>query len=213
MGERHRRLGLIVCSAVLLFSSRPAADEAQMARAILDPVTAIRCAQAAEFVKAGVDLLSLGDDIGTQHGPMMSISMWREVLKPRLAAVISSARKASPDIVISYHSDGKVDVFIEDLIELGIDVLNPIQPECMDPVAIKKRYGDRLSFWGTIGTQTTMPFGTAAEIRAEVKRMIETVGEGGGLLIAPTHRLQPEVPWENVLAFVKAVEEYGVYGS
>jgi uroporphyrinogen decarboxylase len=81
----------------------------------------------------------------------------------------------------------------------------------MDPVALKRQFGDRLAFWGTIGTQTTMPFGTPAEIRRTVKSRIEMVGQGGGLLLAPTHKIEPDVPWENVLAFFEAVEEFGVY--
>ena len=81
----------------------------------------------------------------------------------------------------------------------------------MDPVALKQQYGDKLSFWGTIGTQTTMPFGTPEEVRQTVKHMIETVGKGGGLLIAPTHVLEPEVPWENIEALVQAVKEYGTF--
>ena len=89
-----------------------------------------------------------------------------------------------------------------------MDILNPVQPECMDPDAIKREYGDRLVFWGTIGTQTTMPFGSADEVRRVVKERIETVGPEG-LLLAPTHVLEPEVPWENIVAFVEAVEEYG----
>ncbi len=185
----------------------------EIAEALFEKITEIRCKEAAQLASAGVDLLALGDDIGMQEGPIMSPSMWRQWLKPRLAKVIKSAKSANPDILISYHSDGKADAFVGELIEVGIDVLNPVQPECMDPVEIKRRYGDRLAFWGTIGIQRLMPFGTPQEVRTEVKRMIDTVGEGGGLLISPTHRLQPEVPWENIRAFVDAVEQYGAYGG
>jgi uroporphyrinogen decarboxylase len=81
----------------------------------------------------------------------------------------------------------------------------------MDPVAIKKQYGDRLSFWGTIGTQTTLPFGTTGDVEDVVKRNIETVGKGGGLLLAPTHMIEPDVPWENIEAFIGAIKKYGMY--
>lgn len=135
--------------------------------------------------------------------------MWRKWLKPRLARVIEQARRVKPDILIFYHSDGDCTAIIPELIEIGVDILNPVQPECMNPAELKKEYGDRLAFWGTIGTQTTMPFGTPDEVKAVVKERIETVGKGGGLLLAPTHILEPEVPWENVLAFFEAVEEYG----
>jgi uroporphyrinogen decarboxylase len=80
----------------------------------------------------------------------------------------------------------------------------------MDPVRLKAQYGDRLAFWGTIGTQTTMPFGTPEQVRQVVRERIEMVGKGGGLLLAPTHVLEPEVPWRNVVAFVRAVKELGV---
>jgi Uroporphyrinogen-III decarboxylase len=116
-----------------------------------------------------------------------------------------------PDIIAYYHSDGVIYDIIPDLIEIGVDVLNPIQPECMDPVKIKEMYGNRLSFWVTIGTQTAMPFGCPKEVEEKVKIMIEKVGKEGGLVIAPTHLLEPEVPWENIIAFVDAVKKYGKY--
>ena len=97
------------------------------------------------------------------------------------------------------------------MIGVGVDILNPVQPECMDPEQIKRDYGDKLSFWGTVGTQSVLPFGTPAEVKENVKRRIEIVGAGGGLLIAPSQELEPEVPWENILAFFEAVEEYGKY--
>ena len=89
--------------------------------------------------------------------------------------------------------------------------LNPIQPECMDPVRIKEMYGDKLSFWGTLGTQTTMPFGSVLEVEEKVKYLIENVGRGGGLILAPSHLMEPEVPWEYVIAFINTVKEYGKY--
>lgn len=97
------------------------------------------------------------------------------------------------------------------LTEVRTDILNPVQPEAMDPAKIKRLYGDRLAFGGTVSTQRTMPFGTPVEVKAEVKERIETVGQGGGFLIAPSHILEPEVPWKNILAFFEAVEEYGRY--
>ena len=90
-----------------------------------------------------------------------------------------------------------------------MNVLNPVQPECMDPAKLKKLYGDQLAFWGTMGLQHTMPFGTPDDVRKEVKERIETVGKDGGLVISPTHVLAPEVPIENISAFVEAVKEYG----
>jgi uroporphyrinogen decarboxylase len=93
------------------------------------------------------------------------------------------------------------------LIEVGVTVLNPVQPECMNVVQLKQVYGDKLAFWGTIGTQSVMPFGTPDEVKRTVKEMIDLFTPG--LVLAPTHVLEPDVPWENVIAFFEAVEEYG----
>ncbi len=183
----------------------------RLATALLDRITRLRVFQARVFAQFDVDVLSLGDDISMQTGMLMSPRMWRKWFKPRLEEVIREAKSVKPDLLVQYHTDGDCRAVIPDLIEVGVDILNPIQPECMDPVEIKQKYGDRLSFNGTIGTQTTMPHGTPADVRAAVKRMIETVGAGGGLFLAPTHVLEPDVPWENVLAFVEAAREFGRY--
>ena len=183
----------------------------KMAECLLDGITELRCYQAKRFVELGVDILHIGDDVGMQDRLMMSPETYRKWLKERLAKVIASAKKVNPDIPVFYHSCGYVEPIIPDFIDIGITCLNPVQPECMDPEKLKKEYGTHLAFWGTIGTQTTMPFGTPEDVRREVKRRIEVVGAGGGLVIAPTHALEPEVPWENVMALIEAVEKYGIY--
>jgi len=187
------------------------ATNPDIAAAIFDHITDLKCFVARRMAEAGVDCLHLGDDVGMQDRLMMSPDMWRQWLKPRLAKVIAAGRNVNPEIHVFYHSDGYIEPIIPDLIEVGVTVLNPIQPECMDPAKIKREYGDRLAFWGTIGTQSTMPFGTPDEVKRTVKERIETVGEGGGLVLAPTHVLEPDVPWENIVAFFEAVEQFGVY--
>ncbi len=183
-------------------------DNPDLATALLDTVnnTMIECAR--RLAQAGVDILRLGDDVGSQRAMLMSPATWRQWLKPRLARLIRAAREVKPDLLVFFHSDGYIEPVIGDLIEVGVDVLNPVQPECMDPAALKRTWGDRLAFWGTIGTQSTMPHGTPDEVRRVVKERIETCGPEG-LLLAPTHVLEPDVPWENIEAFVDAVEEYG----
>ncbi|HEY3398664.1 MAG TPA: uroporphyrinogen decarboxylase family protein [Armatimonadota bacterium] len=178
---------------------------------LLDKITAIKLTVTRELVKAGVDSISCGDDVGMQDRLMMSPATWRRWLKPRWAEVWALAKSLNPDVQIFYHSDGKIQEIIPDLIDMGLDILNPVQPECIDPAWAKQEYGRDLAFWGCVGTQTTFPFGTPAEMKATVKHLIETVGQGGGLFLAPTHVLEPEVPWENILAFLEAVEEYGYY--
>jgi uroporphyrinogen decarboxylase len=181
------------------------------AETLLDSIMNIRTGMAEKYAAAGIDILMLGDDVSTQLEMMMSPGLWRELLKPRLARVISAAKSVKSDMLIFYHGDGNLQAIIGDLIEIGVDILNPVQPECMNPVLIKEQYGERLSFWGTIGTQTTLPFGTAKAVEETVRRNIETVGRGGGLLIAPTHMIEPEVPWENIEAFIGAIKKYGAY--
>jgi uroporphyrinogen decarboxylase len=160
---------------------------------------------------SGVDVLILGDDVGSQHGLLVSPALWRRHLKGGLARVIAAAKASNPEMAVFYHTDGDISTLIPEFIEVGVEILNPIQPECMDPAAVKAQYGDRLSFWGTISLQQTMPFGTPEDVREEVRLRIRDVGQGGGLVLSPSHVLEPEVPWENILAFIKASEEYGRY--
>jgi len=178
---------------------------------VLDRVTEDQAFRARRFAEAGVDCLHCGDDVGMQHKLMMSPAMWRRWLKPRWAKVWAGARAVRPDIQVFYHSDGNIEEILEDLIEIGMTILNPVQPECMDPEKLKLQYGDRIAFWGCVGTQTTFPFGTPDDMRRTVKWLMETVGKGGGLLLAPTHVLEPDVPWENIQAFFEAVNDYGEY--
>lgn len=178
---------------------------------LLDKITSSREIMAEEMAKAGCDQILLGDDIAMQNKMIMSPETWKKWIKPRLAEVIAKAKAVNQKIFVYYHSDGNIRDVIPDLIEVGVNVLNPVQPECMDPSDIKKKYGNKLSFWGTIGTQTTMPFGTPEDVKKEVKKRIETVGYDGGLVLAPTHILEPDVPVDNILAFFDAVSEFGYY--
>jgi len=180
---------------------------------LFDQVTAISEIMARNFARAGVDVLRLGDDIGTQKGLMMSLDMWRTFLKPYLKRVIDAARSIRPDMPVLYHSDGDVQEAIKDLIEIGITILNPVQPECMAPFEIKRRYGSDLTLWGTVGTQTLMPFGTPQEVTETVRKYIETLGRDGGYVIGPTHSINTDVPWENIVAFYEAVDRYGTYAN
>ena len=183
----------------------------EFAEALLDKIMDIRLVMAEKYALAGVDILMLGDDVSTQLDMMINPELWRSMIKPRLAKVIKKATDSKPDILIFYHGDGNLQKIIPDLIEIGVDILNPVQPECMDPVEIKRLYGHKLSFWGTLGTQTTLPFGNTEEVKKTCKRLIETVGKGGGLLLAPTHMVEPEVPFENIQAFIDTVKEFGKY--
>jgi uroporphyrinogen decarboxylase len=186
-------------------------SQPDLAGCLLDRLVELRTAQALAYVRAGCDVLVLGDDVSAQTGMIMSPALWRAFFKPRMARLIAAARAAAPDLPVFYHSDGDCRAIVEELIEIGVTILNPVQPECMDPADMKRRYGDRLAFWGTIGIQGTLPFGSPEDVRREVKLRMDTVGAGGGFFIGPSHMLEPEVPWENIVALYDAIDEYGVY--
>lgn len=183
-------------------------DENEIAEFLFDKVTEQSIIRALSYVKAGVDVLFLGDDIGMQHTIMMSEELYCRWIKPRLKKLIDIVKAENPDVVIFYHSCGFVEPFIPHLIEAGVEVLNPIQSECMDFEEIHRKYGDKISFHGTIGTQTVMPFGTPEEVKKAVWRNLDIAGEKGGLMVTPTHMLEPEVPLENILAYVEACRTY-----
>jgi len=184
----------------------------ELCEVLFDRYLEMRLWQLETYVGYGrYDVLWLGDDISDQHGMMIPPDIWRRSLKPRMKTIIDCAKYYQPEGLVFYHSCGNPSAVVPDLIEIGVDILNPVQPEAIDPAEMKKLYGDRLSFWGTLGIQHTLPFGTVREVKEEVRTRIETVGRGGGLLMAPAHVIEPEVPWENILAFVEAVREYGEY--
>lgn len=188
-------------------------SEPEIAHAICERLTELRVRQAVRYAELGVDVLRLGDDVGTQVGPMIGLDAYRTFLKERTRRIIAAAKRVKPDLLVFMHCDGKVDQFIPEFIDIGVDILNPVQPECNDLAAIGREYGDRISFWGGIGTQTTMPFGSPDEVLQKVQEVQAALGDSGGLLLAPTHILEPEVPWENVEAFVAAAKAAKVRSS
>lgn len=184
--------------------------ESENAVYLFDRITGLAAVRAEAYALAGVDILQLGDDIGMQQAPMMSVEFYRQWLKKRLKQVIGKAKQINPAIIITYHSCGFITPFIPELIDAGVDVLNPVQPECMDFAEIHREFGKDISFWGTIGTQTTMPFETPDKVKQAVWRNLDIAGKSGGLFCAPTHLLEPEVPWNNIEAYVEACRKYGV---
>jgi uroporphyrinogen decarboxylase len=178
-----------------------------IAHFLLERTAALQKATGEQYTRAGVDIIITGDDVAGQEGLLMSLQTWREFLKPRLAATVRAVKAINPQAYVFYHCDGNPEPIIPELIEIGIDILNPVQPECMDPALIKKKYGARLSFWGTVGVQSTMSRGTPSEVREIVRARIRDVGRDGGLILAPAHVLGPETPWENIVAFFEAADE------
>jgi uroporphyrinogen-III decarboxylase len=160
-------------------------------------------AAAERLVRMGVDMIWLGDDIGQQSGMLMSPRHWRRFLKPRMAELIASLKGINPRLKIAYHTDGCVYAIIPELIEIGIDVLNPVQPAAMDPEKLKREYGRELCFWGSMDEQHTLPFGSPDDVRREVRDRVATLGAGGGLILGPTHHVQLDTPLENFWAMVE----------
>lgn len=162
---------------------------------------------AKKLVEMGVDMIWTGDDVGAQNAMLISPRMWRQFFKPRMASFIAELKAINPQVKVAYHTDGQIYPIIPDLIEIGLDVLNPIQPASMDPARLKKEYGDRLCFWGSIDEQHTLPFGSPTDVRNEVAARLNTIGKDGGLIIGPTHHVQLDTPMENFWAMVDAITQ------
>jgi uroporphyrinogen decarboxylase len=147
-----------------------------------------------------IDGVLLGSDWGSQKGLLMSPSIWRELIAP--------GEKVEYDLIHSYgkdvwvHSCGDITEIVGDLVDMGLDVLNPVQPECMDIAFLKREYGKDLTFWGGIGTQQVLPFGKPAEVRAEVDRVVELMSRGGGYITSPAQEIQHDVPLDNIIALI-----------
>jgi uroporphyrinogen decarboxylase len=178
------------------------ADRPEWCEFILDRFAERNLAIASAAARAGVDYLRTGDDVANQNAMMFSIPTWRKLIKSRWAAVYAAARTIKPDIQIWYHSDGNIESIVPELIEIGVTILNPVQPECLDLVKLKQRYGRQVVFDGAIGTQTVMPFGKPEDVRRTVREAKRNLGADGALFLSPTHILEPEVPLENIEAFM-----------
>lgn len=187
------------------------ASEPDYANELFDHVMKYPLEMGLKFIELGVDMVWLGDDIATQTNMMFSPDMWRTYLKPRYAELFSAFKKANKNIKICYHSCGNLQAVVDELADIGLDVLNPIQPLAMDPIAFKKRYGKRLTMYGTMDVQKIMPMGTPSEVQAEVKRLIDGCAGGGGFILSPAHHIQSDTPIENVEAFYEAARRYGKY--
>ena len=173
---------------------------------LLDRITAIQLVLARRFVAAGVDCGYFGDDYGAQHAMLFSPRLWRRYIKPRLAKMFSVFIDAGLPVIL--HSDGDIRAILPDLVEIGLTTLNPVQPEVLDHNWLYTGYGAKLSFYGGISTQGVLPSGNAEEIRdATVACARSLAPEGTGLLLGPSHRMQSDIPAQNVEAMLDAFDE------
>jgi uroporphyrinogen decarboxylase len=160
-----------------------------------------------------IDIIKIGDDLGTQSNLMISPKMYRHLLKPYHADLIALIKEQTAAKVF-FHTDGDVFNLFDDFVEIGIDILNPIQTSAGSMAnlpEIKRRYGTKLAYCGAIDTHRVLPYGTPQEVREEVRRVIDILGPGGGYMVASVHTIMNDVPAKNILAMVDAVEEYGSY--
>lgn len=186
------------------------------AKALLEKIASLCKQLMGHFLEeAGenLDIIKIGDDLGTQQSLMISPRMYREVLKPIHADFISFI-KSRTKAKVFFHTDGDVFDLVDDFIEIGVDILNPIQTSAgkmANLEELKKRYGKKIVFCGAIDTHRVLPHGTPEEVRQEVKRVIEILAPGGGYMVASVHTIMNDVPPENILAMADAVEEFGHY--
>ena len=180
--------------------------EAEYQAHLMDKIMHYIVTAGKKLIEMGVDILWCGDDFGSQQGMIMDPDTWRKVFKPRIRYMFEEFRNTRSDIKIAWHSCGSILPIIPDFIEVGLDILNPIQPLAygMDPMYLKKTYGKDLVFFGGIDVQHLLPYETPEKIQHEVRRRIEILGKNGGFIIAPAHNIQPDTPVENVLAFFEA---------
>jgi uroporphyrinogen decarboxylase len=177
--------------------------------ALFDKVAHFHTEVGKRLVQMGCDIIWCGDDVGSQNGPMIGIDMFDRYLAPRIEKMFKAFKAINPDVKVAWHTCGSILPFIPRFIELGLDILNPIQPlaKGMDPQWLKDTYGDKLTFFGGICVQELLPKGTPETIKAEVKRRNAILGKGGGYLMAPAHNIQVDTPLENIFAMFEAVQE------
>ncbi|MGD0111836.1 MAG: uroporphyrinogen decarboxylase family protein [Armatimonadota bacterium] len=172
---------------------------------LLDRILEFNLAQLDLILSRDIDAVHFGDDWGSQGGLIMGPALWREFIKPRIAQMYAPVRQAGKRV--SIHCCGDVKEILPDLVEVGLDLFNPFQPETMDVFETKKRYCGQLSFYGGISLQHLLPHGTPDQIRSEVKVLLSTLGEGGGYIASPSHAVTVDVPCENLVALIEVFQD------
>jgi uroporphyrinogen decarboxylase len=179
--------------------------EPRLVEELLERITEIQVHLARRYVALGVDGAYFGDDYGAQNGLLFSPKIWRRSFKPRLARMFQVFCEAGLPVIM--HSDGQITEILPDLIEIGLSVLNPVQPEVLEHGWLKRAFGDGLAFYGGISTQSVLPHGSPAQVREAVARCVHLLAaDGTGLVLAPSHRLMADVPMENVDALLQAFD-------
>lgn len=180
-------------------------EDAAYTEALLDRITEIQLVLIHRFIDLGVDGGYFGDDYGAQKNLIFSPVMWRRFIKPRLAQLFAPFRERGLPVLM--HSDGQIQAILPDLVEIGLTAINPVQPEVLDHDWLRETFGGRLAFYGGISTQTVLPHGTPAEVRAAVTACVDALApQRTGLIVAPSHRMMTDVPLANVVALLDAFD-------
>lgn len=180
--------------------------EPRLVEALADKVLEHRIQQSLEIARRGIDMIMISGDIAMQQGMMLSPGMWRKYFEPRLRTWLDEVRKHH-DIYFMFHSDGNMEPVFEDILEVGFDVIDPIQPECMNVVDIKRRFGNQICLHGTISCQVTLPYGTVEDVQEEARQRIDCCGREGGLILSPSNTIQPDVALEKVLCLYETAKK------
>jgi uroporphyrinogen decarboxylase len=217
--EWHRQAGLATYSGyvcgVFEEAKEWAGDEALLVMpyedperlsAMLERITALKMTLYGAYARAGLDIVHIGDDLGAQSSLIMSPEQYRQWYRPRHRQIIGHLRSIRPDVLIAFHCCGHVTPLIPDLIELGVDILEAVQPEAMDLAGLKREFGRDIAFWGGVGNQSVLARLTPGEVAASVRRTIALMAPGGGYLASPCHTVTEDIPWDNVMAFVRAAK-------
>ena len=178
---------------------------------MLDSIVEWKCSLYGAYAAAGTDIVWIGDDLGTQRSLVMSPAMYRQWYRPRHQQIVDHVRSIRGDVKIAVHCCGHVTPLIRDLIEIGIDILEAVQAECMDIEHLKREFGQDITFWGGVGAQSVLSRTTPEQVIAGVRRTLRVMAPGGGYIAAPCHTLTDEVPWDSIVAFHQAVKSYGAY--
>ncbi len=157
------------------------------------------------LARAGVDMIGIVGDLATQTSLLFSLDVYRQTVKPILVDMVTAFKKEKPDLLMFFHSDGCLDMIMDELIATGFDVINPIQPECMDVFKIKRQYGEKITMHGTISIQELLPYGSVDDVHREVRKIIDYCGENGGLIVCPSNLIQNDTPMENILALYEEI--------
>jgi uroporphyrinogen decarboxylase len=190
-------------------------DNKDFAHALMSKITEIRKQNAKYFlneVGEYLDVFQLADDLAMQNGPYMSPELYREMIKPYQVELFRFVKELTP-AKIYYHSCGAVTRLLDDLIDVGVDILNPVQVSAdgMETDQLKQRFGKKLSFWGAMDTTEILPNGTLDDVRNEVRKIIRDLAPGGGFVLASVHNIQSDIPPENIIAMFEAASQYGKY--